>query len=58
LEDIKTIETKERTSSVSLHPSHEKFVAGSDEDLWVRIYDFNTSEVKGELNFVCLFRLF
>lgn len=46
LEDIKTIETKERTSSVSLHPSHEKFVAGSDEDLWVRIYDFNTSEVK------------
>ncbi|CAO3695649.1 unnamed protein product [Rhizopus stolonifer] len=46
LEDIKVIETNEKTSSVSLHPSHEKFVAGSDEDLWVRIYDFNTSQVK------------
>ncbi|CEI94048.1 Putative WD40 repeat-like protein [Rhizopus microsporus] len=46
LEDVKTIETKEKTSSVSLHPDHQKFVAGSDEDLWVRIYDFNTGEVK------------
>ncbi|ORE08432.1 WD40 repeat-like protein [Rhizopus microsporus var. microsporus] len=46
LEDVKTIETKEKTSSVSLHPDHQKFVAGSDEDLWVRIYDFNTAEVK------------
>ncbi|KAI9265567.1 WD40-repeat-containing domain protein [Sporodiniella umbellata] len=46
IEEIKTIETKEKTSSVSLHPSHTKFVAGSDEDLWVRIYDFHTAEVK------------
>lgn len=44
-EDVKTIATKENTSSVSLHPSHTKFVAGSDEDLWVRIYDFESEQV-------------
>ncbi|KAG2229485.1 WD40-repeat-containing domain protein [Thamnidium elegans] len=44
-EDVKKIQTKENTSSVSLHPSHKKFVAGSDDDLWVRIYDFETEEV-------------
>lgn len=44
-EDVKTIATKEKTSSVSLHPGHKKFVAGSDEDLWVRIYDFESGEV-------------
>ncbi|KAI8639638.1 WD40-repeat-containing domain protein [Parasitella parasitica] len=43
-EDVKTIETKKKTCSVSLHPSHKKFVAGSDEDLWVRIYDFKSGE--------------
>ncbi|KAI8993626.1 WD40-repeat-containing domain protein [Pilobolus umbonatus] len=45
IEDVKTFDTKENTSSVSLHPNHTKFVAGSDEDLWVRIYDFNSGEV-------------
>lgn len=47
-EDVKTIVTKEKTSSVSLHPDHKKFVAGSDEDLWVRIYDFESGEVSGK----------
>ncbi|KAI8080700.1 WD40-repeat-containing domain protein [Gilbertella persicaria] len=45
VEDVKTIVTQEKTSSISLHPNHEKFVAGSDEDLWVRIYDFHTGDV-------------
>jgi len=31
-------------SSISLHPDQSKFVAGSDTDLWVRIYDFATGE--------------
>lgn len=48
LDDVKTIETKEKTSSVSIHPNHKKFVAGSDEDLWVRIYDFDSGEVSGK----------
>lgn len=47
-EDVKKIQTKENTSSVSLHPSHKKFVAGSDDDLWVRIYDFEKEEVVGK----------
>jgi WD40 repeat protein len=57
LEDVKTIATKENTSSVSLHPDHKKFVAGSDEDLWVRIYDFESGEVSGKksLSFFFLF---
>jgi serine-threonine kinase receptor-associated protein len=47
LEDVKKVETKEITSSVSLHPNHKKFVAGSSEDLWVRIYDFESGDVAG-----------
>ncbi|KAI9480893.1 MAG: WD40-repeat-containing domain protein [Benjaminiella poitrasii] len=43
-DDVKRIETKENTSSVSLHPNHEKFVAGSEDDLWVHVYDFNSGE--------------
>ena len=48
LEDVKKIATEHNTSSVSLHPNHKKFVAGSDEDLWVRIYDFDSGEVSGK----------
>ncbi|CEP16447.1 hypothetical protein [Parasitella parasitica] len=47
-EDVKVVETKKKTSSVSLHPSHKKFVAGSDDDLWVRIYDFDSGEELGK----------
>lgn len=37
-------------SSVYLHPTEaDKFVAGSIDDEWVRIYDYNTAEVL-ELN--------
>ncbi|CAO3687091.1 unnamed protein product [Umbelopsis ramanniana] len=31
-------------SSISLHPNQTKFIAGSDTDLWVRIYDFTSGE--------------
>ncbi|KAI9005510.1 WD40-repeat-containing domain protein [Phycomyces nitens] len=43
-EDVKTYKTEKKLSSVSLHPDHTKFVAGSDADLWVRIYGFENGE--------------
>lgn len=33
--------------SASLHPEGDKFVAGG-EDMWVRLYDFNTGGELGE----------
>lgn len=51
---MKKFVTKEKTSSVSIHPDHKKFVAGSDQDLWVRIHDFESGEVSGNINLVYL----
>ncbi|KAI8089252.1 WD40-repeat-containing domain protein [Halteromyces radiatus] len=45
-DDITTHVLEHKLSSVSLHPDHSTFAAGSDEDLWVRIYDFGTGEEK------------
>jgi serine-threonine kinase receptor-associated protein len=36
---------EQSTSSVSLHPDRKKFVAGSADDLWVRICDFESGNV-------------
>ncbi|CAO3631524.1 unnamed protein product [Cunninghamella blakesleeana] len=44
--DITTHVLDKHVSSISLHPDHKIFVAGSDEDLWVRIYDFKSGEEK------------
>ncbi|CAO3672235.1 unnamed protein product [Rhizopus stolonifer] len=47
LEDVKKVETREKTCSVSLHPDHDRFVTASDDDMSVRMYDFNRGQVKG-----------
>ncbi|KAI9014679.1 WD40-repeat-containing domain protein [Gaertneriomyces semiglobifer] len=39
---VKTVETKIKVSSASLHPSGSKFVIGGSEDLCVRVYDWET----------------
>ncbi|KAI7872135.1 WD40-repeat-containing domain protein [Spinellus fusiger] len=43
-DDIKTYKTEKNLSSISLHPDHTKFVAGSAEDLWARIYGFENGD--------------
>ncbi|CAG8547455.1 1331_t:CDS:2 [Diversispora eburnea] len=40
----KSIATAYDVSSVSLHPDHKRFVAGGSNDLWVRIYDFESGK--------------
>ncbi|KAI8879525.1 WD40 repeat-like protein [Backusella circina FSU 941] len=45
VEATKSLTLEQNTSSVSLHPDHKKFVAGSADDLWVRICDFDTGKV-------------
>ncbi|CAG8461965.1 371_t:CDS:2 [Ambispora gerdemannii] len=40
----KTIATAYDVSSVSLHPDHKRFVAGGSNDLWVRIYEFESGK--------------
>ncbi|RCH80903.1 hypothetical protein CU098_006544 [Rhizopus stolonifer] len=47
LEDVKRFETREKTCSVSLHPDHDRFVTASDDDMSVRMYDFNRGISKG-----------
>ncbi|KAG0168930.1 hypothetical protein DFQ30_004158 [Apophysomyces sp. BC1015] len=43
-EDITTHTLEKTVSSVSLHPDHTKFVAGSDSDLWAHSYDFESGK--------------
>ncbi|CAO3630356.1 unnamed protein product [Cunninghamella echinulata] len=45
-QDIITHTLDKHVSSITLHPDHSKFAAGSDEDLWVRVYDFKSGEEK------------
>jgi len=40
----KSIDTAYDVSSVSLHRDHKRFVAGGSNDLWVRIYDFESGK--------------
>ncbi|RUS15593.1 WD40-repeat-containing domain protein [Endogone sp. FLAS-F59071] len=41
----KSYETQQDVPSISLHPDHSRFIAGSvGTDLWVRIYDFETGK--------------
>ncbi|KAI8338052.1 WD40-repeat-containing domain protein [Chlamydoabsidia padenii] len=44
--DITTHVLENSLSSISLHPNHTTFAAGSGDDLWVRIHDFATGEEK------------
>jgi len=41
---FKSVATAYDVSSVSLHPDHKRFVAGGSNDLWVRIYDFESGK--------------
>ncbi|CAB4386178.1 WD40 repeat-like protein [Rhizophagus irregularis] len=41
---FKSVPTAYDVSSVSLHPDHKRFVAGGSNDLWVRIYDFESGK--------------
>ena len=48
-EDMIATHTMPRSmSSVALHPNGDRFVAGSDSDPWVRIYDALTASEKGK----------
>lgn len=40
----KCIKTQYDVSSVSLHPEHKRFVTGGSNDLWVRVYDFESGK--------------
>jgi len=44
----KSIDTAYDVSSVSLHRDHKRFVAGGSNDLWVRIYDFESGKELGQ----------
>lgn len=43
-EIVKQYDMDYEVSCVSLHPSGKKFATGGSNDLWVRIYDFETGE--------------
>jgi serine-threonine kinase receptor-associated protein len=43
---IKSHTLQHGVSSISLHPDHSRFVAGSGADLWVRVYDFYGKELE------------
>ena len=44
---IKTLKFDYEVSSVSIHPSYEKLVAGSSSDQWVRIHDYESGKQLG-----------
>ncbi|OLL21922.1 Serine-threonine kinase receptor-associated protein [Neolecta irregularis DAH-3] len=43
----KQINVEYDVSSISIHPSHTKFVTGGASDLWVRVYDYPSGEELG-----------
>lgn len=41
-EEIKSFKLKQQVDCVAYHPQAQRFVAGSDSELWVRVYDYQT----------------
>jgi hypothetical protein len=43
----KTLKLDYDVSSASIHPGHERLVAGSSSDPWVRIHEYNSGKQLG-----------